>query len=66
MLAPSTTRGMFRQWPPRRLEESLIKMYLAGISVRRVEQIIEALWGTPVSPATVSNLNNKIQAKIGA
>ena len=32
-------------------------MYLAGISVRRVEDITEALWGTWVSPSTVSNLN---------
>ena len=36
------------------VEESLIEMYLAGISVRRVEDITEALWGTRVSPATVS------------
>ena len=48
------------------MEESLIEMYLAGISVRRVEDITEALWGTRVSPATVSNLNKKIYAKIEA
>ena len=41
-------------------------MYLAGISVRRVEDIAEALWGTRVSPSTVSNLNQKIYAKIEA
>jgi hypothetical protein len=29
-------------------------MYLAGLSVRRVEDITEALWGTRVSPSTVS------------
>ena len=46
------------------LEEALIEMYLAGISVRRVEDITEALWGTRVSPSTVSNLNKKIYAKI--
>lgn len=34
-------------------------MYLAGVSVRRVEDITEALWGTKVSPATVSELNKK-------
>ena len=39
------------------VEEALIEMYLAGISVRRVEDITEALWGTRVSPSTVSNLN---------
>ena len=41
-------------------------MYLAGISVRRVEDSTEALWGTRVSPSTVSNLNKKIYAKIEA
>ena len=46
-------------------EEALIEMYLAGISVRRVEDT-EALWGTRVSPSTVSNLNKKIYAKIEA
>jgi putative transposase len=29
----------------------------AGISVRRVEDITEALWGTRVSPSTLSDLN---------
>ena len=41
-------------------------MYLAGISVRRVKDITGALWGTRVSPSTVSNLNKKIYAKIEA
>ena len=41
------------------VEEALIEMYLAGVSVRRVEDITEALWGTEVSPATISNLNKK-------
>ena len=45
------------------VEEALIEMYLAGISVRRVEDITEALWGTRVSPSTVSNLNQKIYAR---
>ena len=39
------------------IEEALIEMYLAGISVRRVEDITEALWGTRVSSGTISNLN---------
>lgn len=46
------------------VEESLIEMYLAGVSVRRVENITEALWGTKVSPGTISNLNKKVYAKI--
>ena len=32
------------------VEEALVEMYLAGVSVRRVEDITEALWGTRVSP----------------
>ena len=46
------------------VEEALIEMYLAGVSVRRVEDITEALWGTKVSPSTVSDLNQKIYGKI--
>lgn len=42
------------------VEEALIEMYLAGVSVRRVEDITEALWGTRVSSGRVSNLNKKI------
>jgi hypothetical protein len=41
------------------VEEALIEMYPAGISGRRVEDITEALWGTRVSPSTVSNLNKE-------
>ena len=39
--------------------EALIEMYLAGVSVRRVEDITEALWDSKVSPATISELNKK-------
>jgi putative transposase len=46
------------------VEEALIEMYLAGVSVRRVEDITEALWGTRVSPSTVSELNQKIYGQI--
>jgi Transposase, Mutator family len=46
------------------VEEALIEMYLAGVSVRRVEDIKEALWGTRVSPSTVSELNKKIYGTI--
>jgi transposase-like protein len=48
------------------VEEALVEMYLAGVSVRRVEDITEALWGTRVSPSTVSELNQKIYATIEA
>jgi len=46
------------------IEESLIEMYLAGVSVRRVEDITEALWGTRVSSGTVSKLNKKVYKHI--
>ena len=46
------------------VEEALMEMYLAGVSVRRVEDITEALWGTRVSPSVVSDLNKKIYARI--
>ena len=48
------------------VEEALIEMYLAGVSVRRVEDITEALWGTKVSPGTISNLNKKAYSHIDA
>lgn len=48
------------------VEEALIEMYLAGVSVRRVEDVTEALWGTRVSSGTVSNLNQKIYKHIEA
>lgn len=46
------------------VEEALIEMYLAGVSVRRVEDITEALWGTKVSAVTVSHLNQKVYGHI--
>jgi len=48
------------------IEESLIEMYLAGVSVRRVEDITEALWGTRVSSGMVSKLNQKVYKHIEA
>ena len=46
------------------VEESLVAMYVAGVSVRRVEDITEALWGERVSPSAVSRLNEKIFERI--
>lgn len=46
------------------VEEALVEMYLAGVSVRRVEDITEALWGTRVSPSTVSDLNQKLFKRV--
>lgn len=41
-----------------------MEMYLAGVSVRRIEDITEALWGARVSAGTISNLNKKIYGDI--
>jgi len=46
------------------VEEALVEMYLAGVSVRRVEDITEALWGSKVSPGTISHLNARIYTTI--
>lgn len=36
------------------VEEAIVEMYLAGVSVRRVEDITEALWGSRVLAGTIS------------
>lgn len=41
------------------VEEAMIEMRLAGVSTRRTEDVSETLWGSSVSAATVSNLNEK-------
>jgi putative transposase len=46
------------------IEEALMEMYLAGVSVRRVEDITEALGGMRVSAGTVSDLNQKLYERI--
>ena len=37
--------------------ESLIEMYLTGVFMHRVEDIMEALWDNKASPSTISKLN---------
>ena len=46
------------------VEEALVEMYLAGVSVRRMEDITAALWGEQVSPSTISELNQKVAGRI--
>ena len=46
------------------VEEALLEMYFAGVSVRRVEDITEALWGNRVSPSVISDLNQKVAVTI--
>ena len=48
------------------VEEALIEMYLAGVSVRRVEDITEALRGSKVSASTIRELNKKAYVNIEA
>ena len=43
-------KGQIRELVRGSVEEALIEMYLAGVSVRRVEDITEALWGTRSRP----------------
>ena len=57
-------KGQIKELVRGSVEETLIEMYLAGVSVRRVEDITEALWGSKVSPATISELNKKASVHI--
>ena len=55
------------EWHRRRepfAEEALMEMYLASVSVRRVENITQALWSTRVSAGTVSDLNQKVYKRL--
>ena len=56
-------KGQIKELVRSSVEEALIEMYLAGVSVRRVEDITE-LWGSKVSPATISELNKKAYVHI--
>lgn len=42
------------------VEVSLMEMFLAGVSVRRVEDITEALWDMRVKPGVVCDMNQKV------
>ena len=46
------------------VEEAMIEMYLAGVSTRRIEDVSGIPWGSSVSAATVSNLNEKAFASV--
>ena len=48
------------------LEEALIEMVLACVSILGIEGITEALWESKVSPGTISNLNKKAYEQIEA
>ena len=46
-------------------EEALIEMYLAGVSVRRVEDITGALWGARVYRSTVMRHRTGLKRRVG-
>lgn len=46
------------------VEETMIEMYLTGVSTRRIENVSEILWGSSVSAVTVSNLNERAFASV--
>jgi transposase-like protein len=48
------------------VEEALVEMYLAGVSMRRVEDITEALWGVRTSASTVGQMAQKVYGQIEA
>lgn len=57
--------GRYR-WRLTSVEETIVELYLVGVSTRRIEDVSELLWGAPVSSGTVSNLNERDFASIGA
>ena len=52
-------KSELRELVRKAIEETIIEMYLAGVSTRRIEDVSEILWGAGVSAGTVSNLNDK-------
>ena len=52
-------KSELRELVRKAIEETIIEMYLAGVSTRRIEDVSEILWGAGVSAGTVSNLNEK-------
>ena len=46
------------------VEETLVEMYLAGVSVCCVKDITEILWGSMGSFSTISGQNQKIYKNI--
>ena len=59
-------KGQIKELVRGSVEEALIEMYPAGVSVRRVEDITEALWGSKVSASTISELNKNAYVNIEA
>ena len=47
------------------VEEALIEMYLASVSVRCVADIAETLWGSKVLSSPISEMNKKAYVHVG-
>ncbi|MFO3797153.1 MAG: transposase, partial [Anaerolineales bacterium] len=67
------TRGGFRtqlferyQRRMAELDEAICKMFVAGVSTAGVGAVMEALTGTPPSPATVSRVFHSLEAEFEA
>jgi putative transposase len=65
-VAPLVYRATRALAPVERPIAHIITAYLPRVSVRRVEDITEAQWGTRVSSGTVSRLKQKIYRHIEA
>ena len=46
------------------VEEAMIEMHPAGVSIRRIEDVFKILWGPSVSASTVPNLNKNAFAAV--
>jgi len=49
-----------------RINQMIKEMFLAGISTRRVGEVLEQVWGHPVSAQTVSNVCQKLDREVKA
>lgn len=57
-------RSDLRELVRETVEDAMVEMYLVRVSTRRIEDVSEILWGSSVSAATVSNLNDKAIASV--
>ena len=48
------------------VKETIVEMYPAGVSTRKIEDVSKLLWGAPVSSRTAHSLNERAFAPIEA
>lgn len=63
-LNEESLRSDLRELVRETVEDAMVEMYLVRVSTRRIEDVSEILWGSSVSAATVSNLNDKAIASV--